>query len=356
MSNKGKARMFWELMSEDRDLVFFIIGFIVWGINLGAELGGLSTESWLWVMSRIAIPLFFMIGIVLYVRKHYRLANQLTSTKHLPVIFVVGKPREETQAALVSAQESITQLTGFRAFHQIEGTFNVRFEYLMPYERKRLPPDIGQWKDFIEDAEQNIRRFSDAVPGEKIYHIFIDGPASLALGVGAAFGAKRRLVVHQFRDEQYEPVLDLRQDIRRIKEIVIETEYQYIKVSYPPKITPDIAIVLDMASHSAAGETRAYLERKKLQMEIVEVSNTYSGNLRENDWTKVVQELYSAFHQLLSKAEVSRLHLFQAMPVAMAFGLGMALGNFVPVTVYNLERLDETYYPVLKLNELESFL
>ncbi|MBA7564493.1 hypothetical protein ES708_06156 [subsurface metagenome] len=26
MSNKGKTRMFWELMSEDRDLVFFITG------------------------------------------------------------------------------------------------------------------------------------------------------------------------------------------------------------------------------------------------------------------------------------------------------------------------------------------
>ncbi len=356
MSNKGKARMFWELMSEDRDLVFFIIGFIVWGINLGAELGGLSTESWLWVMSRIAIPLFFIIGIVLYVRKHYRLANQLASTKHLPVVFVVGKPREETQAALVSAQESITQLTGFRAFHQIEDTFNVRFEHLMPYERKRLTPDIGQWKDFIEDAERNIRRFSDVVPGEKIYHIFINGPASLALGVGAAFGAKRRLVIYQFRDEQYEPVLDLRQDIRRIKEIAIETECQYIKVSCPPKLTPDIAIVLDMASHPAIGDARAYLKRRNPQMQIVEVSNTYGGNLRENDWTKVIQELYSAFHQLLSKAEVSRLHLFHAMPVAMAFGLGMALGNFVPVTIYNLERLDETYYPVLKLNELESFL
>lgn len=356
MRNKGKSKMFWELLSEDRDLVFFIIGFIIWIVNLIAEMGGLSTESWLWVMSRIAIPLFLIIGIALYVRKHYRLANQLTSTKHLPVVFVVGKPREDTQTALFSAKESITRLTGFRAFHQIEDAFNVRFDHLMPYEWKRLPPDIGQWKGFIEDAERNIRRFSDAVPGEKVYHIFINGPASLALGAGASFGTKRRLVVYHFQDEQYEPVLDLRQDIRRIKEITTETEYQYTKVYYPPELTPDTAIVLDMASHSAIGDARAYLDKKLPNIQIVEVSNTYGGNLRENDWTKAIQELYSVFYQILSKAEVSRLHLFHAMPVAMAFGLGMALGNFVPVTVYNLERLDETYYPVLKLNELESFL
>ncbi len=176
------------------------------------------------------------------------------------------------------------------------------------------------------------------------------------MGLGAAFGSKRRLVVYQFQDEQYEPVLDLRQSLRRIKEGATETKYQYIKVSYPPRLTPDTAIVLDMAAHSAIGDTRAYLKQRNFQMEIVEVSNTYGGNLTETDWTKVVQELFSVFHYLQSKEEVARLHLFHTMPVAMAFGLGMALGNFVPIIIYNLERLEETYYPVLKLNELESFL
>lgn len=353
MSNKGKGKVFWDMMSEDRDLVFFVIGFLIW---VGIELGDLNTDSWLWILSRIAIPLFFISGIVLYVRKHYRIANQLTSIKHLPVVFITGKPQDEIQSALNSAQEAIGALTGFRAFHQIENTFNVRLEHLVPYERRRLPPDIKLWQDFIQDAERNIRRFSDVIPGEKVYHIFIDGPASLALGAGVAFGIRHRVVVYQFSDGTYQPVLDFRQDIRRIKEIITETEYQHIKVTFPTKLTQDIAIVLDMASHSPTGEARAYLNKRIPDAQIVEVSNTYGGNLKEKDWAGVVQELYSVFNRILSQSEVSRLHLFHAMPVAMAFGLGMALGNFVPVTVYNLERLDEIYYPVIKLNELESFL
>lgn len=353
MGNKGKGKVFWDMMSEDRDLVFFVIGFLIW---VGTELGDLNTDSWLWILSRIAIPLFFISGIVLYVRKHYRIANQLTSIKHLPVVFITGKPQDEIQSALNSAQEAIGALTGFRAFHQIENTFNVRLEHLVPCERRRLPPDIKLWQDFIQDAERNIRRFSDVIPGGKVYHIFIDGPASLALGAGVAFGIRHRVVVYQFSDGTYQPVLDLRQDIRRIKEIITETEYQHIKVTFPTKLTQDIAIVLDMASHSPTGEARAYLNKRIPDAQIVEVSNTYGGNLKEKDWAGVVQELYSVFNRILSQSEVSRLHLFHAMPVAMAFGLGMALGNFVPVTVYNLERLDEIYYPVIKLNELESFL
>ena len=147
-----------------------------------------------------------------------------------------------------------------------------------------------------------------------------------------------------------------REGFKLLKEIITETEYLHIRVTFPPRLTQDTAIVLDMASHSPIGEATAYLSKMIPDAQIVDVSNTYGGNLKEKDWAGVVQELYSVFNRILSRSEASRLHLFHAMPVAMAFGLGMALGNFVPVTVYNLERLDEVYYPVIKLNELESFL
>ncbi len=357
MKEKGWTKIFWDRVSEDRDLIFFIIGFFIWLLDFIARLSGFSSNSWPWIMTRAAIPALFISGAVLYLRKHYRLTNQITSIKHLPVVFVVGKPQGEVQEALTSAQEAITELTGFKAFHQVEEIFKVRYEeYLVHHQRKWLQPDASQWKDFIEDAELNIHRFSDTVSGGKIYHIFIDGPASLALGLGVVFGSKRQLVVYQFQDNKYQPVIDLRQNLRRIKEAITETEYQYIQVSYPPSFTPDIAVVLDMASHPAVGYVKAHLTRVGHQMEIVEVSNTYRGNLTGNDWVKVVQELYSVFRRLQSREEIARLHVFHSMPVAMAFGLGMALGNFVPIRVYNWEKSEATYYPVLKLNELGSFL
>lgn len=42
--------------------------------------------------------------------------------------------------------------------------------------------------------------------------------------------------------------------------------------------------------------------------------------------------------------------------VPLALGIGMALGPFVPITVYNWERTKETYCPVLQLNHLESLV
>lgn len=356
MKEKGKRSLFWHYVSEDRDLVFFTIGFVIWLVDFLADLGGIKSGSRFWLLARLAIPAFFALGIIFYLRKHLGLTQQLTTSKHLPVLFVVGKPWDEARQALDTTQQAITRLTGFKSFHQMEEAFNVRLDYLVAHEKGRLAPDLQVWKDFIEDAEQNIQRFCDAVPGEKTYHIFIYGPASLALGLGAAFGSKRRLVVYQLVDEQYEAVLKLTQDVRRIKKTLPETQYKYINVSYPSSFTPDLGMVLDMASHTALGDARAYVKRQPQNMELVEVKNTYDGNLTEADWTPVVQELYSVFHFLQSKEQVDRLHLFHSMPVALAFGLGVALGNFVPVTVYNWEASEATYYPVLKLNQLDSFL
>ena len=47
---------------------------------------------------------------------------------------------------------------------------------------------------------------------------------------------------------------------------------------------------------------------------------------------------------------------FLVAPVTLALGLGIALGAFVPVTVYNWERTQETYYPVLRLNQIETIV
>ena len=50
------------------------------------------------------------------------------------------------------------------------------------------------------------------------------------------------------------------------------------------------------------------------------------------------------------------IHLFHSIPVSLVLGVGLALGTFVPITVYNWERDQETYYPVLHLYRLESRL
>lgn len=281
MQQKSRAGIFWQRVVEDSNLVFFSLGFLAWLVSFLADLSGVKTTSWPWIIPTASVPVFFTGGIALYMVKHYRLSSQVVSIKHLPVVFVVGKPREEARKALTSAQESITRLTGFKAFKQLEDIFNVQYEHLMPHRREWLGHESIQWKDFIVDAERDVHRFCDSIPGEKVYHIFIYGPASLALGLGTAFGTKHQLVVYQSVDGQYKPVINLMKDVRRIKQVVSEPDYKYVRVSYPAQFTHDLAVILEMASHVPRGDVYTYLKTKSMTVEVVEVSNTYGGNLTE---------------------------------------------------------------------------
>jgi hypothetical protein len=338
---KSRYRIFIDSIAEDADLFFFIAAIVMFLLSFF-----LPEEKWL----LIAAPPAF---IAAYLLKHFRVASQLVSTKHLPLIFTVGRPIKDVQNALETAQASITELTGFKAFRKVEKIFDVRRDLLLPHKERKLEK-ADDWTDYIVDSQHNIRQFVDSVPGEKVYHVFLYGPASLALGLGAVFGSKHKMVIYQRLDGQYIPVIDQRKNLRRIKQPLVE--HKYITVSEPQRFTPDIALVLDMSSHPARGDVKRYINQQGLEMEVVEVVNTYGGNLTEDDWTPVVQEIYSVFNQLQAKTEITTIHLFHSMPVALAFGVGMALGNFVPVTVYNWEASEKPYQPVLKLNELKSIL
>ena len=340
---KSKYRIFTESIAEDTDLYFFIAAIVMSFISFLAP-----GKRWLLI-------LVILTFIAAYLLKHFRVASQLVSTKHLPLIFTVGRPIKDAQNALETAQEAITELTGFKAFRKIEKRFDVRYDLLIHHRGRRLEKE-DEWTDFIEDSQHSIRQFIDVVPGEKVYHTFLYGPASLALGLGAVFGCKHKTVIYQLHDGQYRPAIDLRENLRRIKRPLIEQKYKYITVSHPQRFTQDIALVLDMASHPARGYVEEYIHQQGWNMEVVGVVNTYGGNLMEDDWTPVVQEIYSVFNQLQAKKDITNIHLFHSMPVALAFGLGIALGNFVPVTVYNWVAPEKTYQPVLKLNELESIL
>lgn len=338
---KSKYRIFTESLAEDADLYFFIAAIVMSFLSFLAP-----GKKWL----LIVVILTF---IAAYILKHFRIASQLVSIKHLPLIFTVGRPIKDAQNALETAQEAITELTSFKAFHKIEKRFDVRYDLLIHHRGRRLEKE-DEWTDFIADSQHSIRQFIDVVPGEKVYHAFLYGPASLALGLGAVFGCKHKIVIYQLLDGQYRPVIDLRENLRRIKQPLVE--HKYISVSHPQRLTQDIAVVLDMASHPARGYVEEYINQQGGDMEVVGVVNTYGGNLVEDDWTPVVQEIYSVFNQLQAKKDITNIHLFHSMPVALAFGLGIALGNFVPVTVYNWEASEKAYQPVLKLNELECIL
>lgn len=257
---------------------------------------------------------------------------------------------------LDTAKGVIAKQTDFKEFKITEDFFNLSFEDVLFHQPNNLDPkDPNQWKNFIERIQIEVRQFSNRISGDRVYHMFIFGTGltALAISLGAVFGTRFKIIVYQSDQSSWKPVLDLTHDIRRIKEIW-QDGYRYIRCSLPDQLGSEVALVLNMASHPVTGHVQHFLKEKDMGgVTIVEVNNTYQGNLRENDWAPVIQDLYSIYTKIHQKAP-TQVHLFLNMPMAMAFGLGVAMGIYNRVIVYCWD--SATYNPVFSLDELEALV
>lgn len=353
MKKPSALKVVFSRLLEDREFVAtFIIGVVI----LLAEVA--SPPEWKLALRSVALVMLLG-GFGFYLYGHIRSARLLFADKPIPLVFAVNVPRQEGIRAMAMLHECIRVLTGFDAFSKVERYFNVHYEDMLAHRADPLPSDPKAWEDFLDDSQHEVRQFLQHVPGGRVYHVAVRGPSTLALGLGAVLGTRNPVVGYHYDGAAYQPVLNLSTDTRRIKTSLPSGEpSQFIRVQYPEVLSEDTAVVLDMAGHVATGDVRAYLARQEPSKSfcLVVVSNTYGGNLTDEDWTPVVQELFQVFNVLQRDANVRRIHLFHSMPIPLALGLGMALGTFVPVTVYNWEKAEGTYFPVLRLNELRSLL
>jgi hypothetical protein len=348
MTPHSPWRIFISQILGDRELYASLM------VAMVLLVGELATPaSWTPGFQGVAL-LILILGLGLSLNRHYRTSILLHQKKPLPVVLAVEVARRDALRDLELAKEAITNRTTFDAFRKVESFFNVHYEDLLAQRTERLPPDPAVWHEFLEEASQQISQFRQHLAGGCEYHVFIHVPASLAFGLGATLGTRNPVVAYHYSDGKYQPVIDLTQDTRRIKAALPPQDLRYIKVRYPESLQAETAVVLNLASHAAGGGAVPYLADWEHPPAIVEVSNTYGGNLTVQDWVPVVQEVYQVFKTLQQDSRVRRIHLFHSIPVPLALGIGMALGPFVPVTVYNWERTEATYYPVLQLNQLES--
>lgn len=99
---------------------------------------------------------------------------------------------------------------------------------------EHLRPDPALWRELLDETQRTISQFQQHLAGGCTYHVFFQGPSSLAFGLGALLGTKNRVVAYRHWEDKYQPVLDLSQDTRRIKLYLPQQEPVYANVQFPP--------------------------------------------------------------------------------------------------------------------------
>jgi hypothetical protein len=219
-----------------------------------------------------------------------------------------------------------------------------------------LPGDAAQWKRVVQEFGHKLNHVKAKLKGPEFFHVFLKCRTALAFGLGAAAGTWSNIVIYQEESGgQLKPVvyLDNKTDLpghhspHTVKDKV-EPPYEFIRYTIPDSLTSPALVVLNLGAHSPQPYVETRAEERNLSCVIID--NTYNNTLIEKDWFKPAQEVASVLLQLLKRT--TELEVYVCCPNALAFVIGMALGDQCPATIFHWFAEESAYKSVLKLNEL----
>ncbi|WP_169302697.1 SAVED domain-containing protein [Thermobaculum terrenum] len=219
---------------------------------------------------------------------------------------------------------------------------------------------VKKFRKAVDHIESRVRR-------DVVFHIFLNCPAALAVGLGASIDCLKKVVVYHYNvapepvselngslsgSYRYLRVIDLSNISPHILKQRVGPNYDYIN-KQQVLITDgnDVCMALGLSSHNPGAAARSFAQKNKWSL--ICLDNKYNGHLsRDQDWLQVMREVVSELLRLGGQEGV-RIHLVLSAPIAMAFAIGMGLGMQMQVTVYNWFRERQTYIRVLDLNKLQ---
>lgn len=330
---------------EDFDRILFLIG---------ATVAAVAEHTWAFVVGAVVVALMVMPKLVGSSRR----AAKLYREKHVPVVLGLGCSDTEFRNLVEDAFQA-AQPYGFD-----EGVYAKDYALLRQdvthHREDPVPDDPEVWKLLALHEKRLVTGLQGKLAGKKVFHFFLRCPNALAIGIGATLGTKHELICHHYQPgagvSGYVPLIELTQRTAPAEgPRVLKTrvkQFQYIDVQGADAAKGKVYVALGLAGHYPSSvQTIAANESASF----VEIVSRFPGTIPlDADWLLLAREINTVLLGLIERRDVNEVHLFPAMPVCLAFAVGMGLDNRSAFVVHAWNGILGQYKEVLRLNELRE--
>ena len=297
----------------------------------------------------------------------------------IPFVHLIKRPPQETNIALNKIEKKIIEKEEDFSINGLENILGIErkdlaivYENFLPVITEEQHSEENEWIKQVLEFEEKLKNIYSKIDFKnRVLHIGLSVPVSLAMGLGIKLGTKKPVLVYHYQSDDYIPVIDLTTSakLRRIKYIRknIQKQLKNIEIGIPENIenSENIAVAIWLASHNPYGDVQNYLEATGKIWPLIRIeSKEFQGDIPlpkdfedipEDYWIRYVSEIYSVLNVLKVKYQIQKYHFFLSVPVPIAFALGMAIGHFWDGYIYNynLKSSDEgnKYYPVFNMKD-----
>ncbi|MDK2945835.1 MAG: hypothetical protein PWQ85_607 [Geotoga sp.] len=263
---------------------------------------------------------------------------------HIPVLMFF---RREDEDYIKFSYERLSKSVSKNFSIKFANLFEKVYDVKKVFTNKELS-SLDEWKEALKEAKNFLLKI---ISKGGVPHIAIVGPSAIAMALGIAIGIQNPLVIYHKQDEYY-PVIDLTDNLRKIKNI--KNRYEYLKYSTFEN-GKNCAYVIYLASHNPFSSVRKFLKKNSLNSKIILIEPIENkGNLNIDTWEKIVSEMMSITQNVLYENHYENVYFFLSCPVAIAFGFGMAFGDFAKGSIFHYNKSDDSYIEVFGIEEIRG--
>jgi hypothetical protein len=334
-----------QVVADDIDRILFLTGAVV---------TALAEKTLPFVIGASAIGLI----VVFKLRGSFRRALKLHREKHVPVVVAVGCSQDDFRSLVAKAFEAMRPY-GFNEalYNRDYGLF--RDDFTDRHE-ENLPDKPDAWKRMALREKRMVSNLHSRLSGKKLCHFFLRCPNAYAIGFGAALGTKYDLICHHYQpgagDSEYYPLIELTQrtapnEGAHILKSKVK-DFDCIITKGTAEASGKVYVAIGLAGHHPTTvEDMANADSASF----VDMTSRFTGTIPiDADWLLIAREINTVLLSLLERKGVDEIHLFPALPVCLAFAVGMGLDNRSPVRVHWWNAAHSKYVEVLRLNELKG--
>jgi len=209
------------------------------------------------------------------------------------------------------------------------------------------------WEAFARAFYNKIQNLKNNLPGNKVFHLGMRGAVAFAFSLGILFSHFDPFVFYHYQTLEgrpgYHPIQVKSPRILKMR----LNKYEYLKPYYEEQ-GDELVVIFNFSHHEPLADVKKYILERVEKPSFAVLETEYKGNLPVSAFLKVSAEAASYLQDLRRERSFTRFHFFFSCPVAIAFFVGLAFGHYADGVIYNFEKEESLYKPVLELKILRE--
>ncbi|MCA1933739.1 MAG: SAVED domain-containing protein [Calditerrivibrio sp.] len=271
-----------------------------------------------------------------------------TDTLHLPFIQLFAKLQKDIQ-------RNFKLLSEYTSHEKLLSILKITEEKCSIFSETFVNNSIHDWKPFFDEAFGKIDNLKKSYPEVVIHYLL--GTSAFAFPLGVKQTALNSCVLYHFQGDKIYKVMDFTEiDPREIKKKVIK--YSLINPEeYIDNGSDELCIAIYLASHNLKNDAKNFANNiLKSNFLYISAANS-QGSInpeKPEDWINIVRELYSKIDETANNSSkpIKHYHFIFSVPVPIAFALGMAIGDYKTLSIYNFDKSSKGYREVFTTKEI----